>query len=194
MANTLLMVQSDREITRLEQQTRSYQTQYQAVTEQFPEAPASSEVLRNSVEAAKRINQLRQTPRSLMFVLGKALNESPNIGLERIEWIHGDPDTVKAGPQPVDVSEHLVNGIGQFGIIGAEVLSYAGDHQAALRDIRLFTRQLAADPRVAQVEVIRLPLDLDPNAGLNGSTASQQTSQSAPFEIALVLHQSGEAR
>ncbi|KPK35285.1 MAG: hypothetical protein AMJ66_01640 [Betaproteobacteria bacterium SG8_40] len=194
LVNTLLMVKTDREIAQLEQQTRSYQTQYQAVTQRFPEAPATSDVLRNSVEAAKRINQMRQTPRVLMFVLGKALNQSPNIGLENIEWVHGDPDVVQTGPQPLDASEHLVNGIGQFGIIGAEVLSYAGDHQAALRDIRLFTRQLAADPRVAQVEVIRLPLDLDPNAGLNGSTASQQTSQSAPFAIALVLHQDGGTR
>ena len=194
LANAMLMMQADREIARLMEQTRVFQTRYQAVTERFPEAPASSEVLRDSVEAAKRIHLMRQTPRSLMLVLGAALNQSPNIGLNRIEWIHGGPDVLQAGARPVDVSSQLVNGIGQFGIIGAEVLSYEGDHQAALRDIRSFTRQLAADARVAQVDIIRLPIDLDPNAGLNGSTASQLAAQSAPFEISLVLRQSGEAQ
>ena len=194
LANAILMIQADREIARLAEQTQGFQARYQAVTERFPEAPASSEVLRDSVEAAKQINLMRQTPHSFLLALGTAMNQSPNIGLSRIEWIHGSPDVVQTGSQPIDVSAHLVNGTGQFGIVGAEVLSYQGDHQAALRDIRLFTRQLETDPRVAQVEIIRLPLDLDPNAGLNGSTASQQTSQSAPFEIALILHQSGGAQ
>ena len=189
LANALLMFQSDREVTRLAEQTRGYQTRYQAVTERFPEAPASSEVLRDSVEAANRIHLMRQTPHAFLFALGAAMDRSPNIGLSSIEWIHGSPETVQTGPEPVDASEFLVNGIGQFGIVGAEVLSYQGDHQAALRDIRRFTRELESDPRVAQVEIIRLPLDLDPNAGLNGSTASEQAEQAAPFEIALILHQ-----
>jgi hypothetical protein len=107
--------------------------------------------------------------------------------LNRIEWIHDSPDVVQTGSQAVDFSPHLVNGIGQIGIIGAEVLSYEGDHQAALRNIRAFTGKLAADERVAQVDVIRLPLDLDPNAGLNGSTATKQANQSAPFEVSVVL-------
>jgi hypothetical protein len=194
LANALLMIQADREIARLAAQAREFQARYQTVTERFPEAPASSEVLRDSVEAANRINQMRQTPGSFLLALGAAMDRSPNIGLSRIEWIHDTPEVVQTGAQPIDVSEHLVNGIAEYGIIGAEVLSYEGDHQAALRDIRLFARQLEDDPRVAQVEIIRLPLDLDPNAGLNGSTASQQAAQSAPFEIALVLHQEGDIR
>jgi len=187
LVNAVLIVRADGEVTRLTQQTRNFQTQYQAVTQRFPESPASSELLRDSVEAAKQMDSLRRTPRALMLVLGSVLNGSPDIGLNRVEWIHGNPDTAETGLQAVDLAPHLVNGIGQFGVIGAEVLSYKGDHQAALRNIRAFTQRLAADERVARVDVIRLPLDLDPNAGLNGSTATAQTAQSAPFEIAVVL-------
>ena len=187
LVSVVLIMRTSGEVTRLTQETRNFQTQYQAVTERFPEAPASSDVLRDSVEAAKRINALRQTPRSLLYVVGAALNDSPDIGLIRIEWIHDSPDVVQAGSQAVDFSPHLINGIGQIGIIGAEVLSYEGDHQAALRNIRAFTGKLAADERVAQVDIIRLPLDLDPNAGLNGSTATKQATQSAPFEVSVVL-------
>lgn len=188
LVNTVLIMQAGGEITRLTQQTRTFQTQYRAVTERFPEAPAGSELLRDSVEAAKRINLLRQTPASFMSVLGAALNASPEIGLNRMEWIHGSPDSIQTDLQAVDFSPHLLNGLGQFGLIGAEVLAYNGDHQKALLNIREFTRRLAADERVARVDVIRLPLDLDPNAGLNGSTASRQSTQSAPFEVVIVLH------
>jgi len=194
LLNTALIMRAGGEITDLSQQARNFQTQYQAVTQRFPEAPASSELLRDSVEAAEKMYALRQTPRELLLVLGSALNDSPDIGLNRIEWVHGSPDMVETGLKTADLSPHLANGIGQFGIIGAEVLSYKGDHQAAMRNIRDFTRRLAADEHVARVDVIRLPLDLDPNAGLNGSTATAQTSQSAPFEIAVVLKQQRETQ
>ena len=129
-----------------------------------------------------------------MMVLGSAMNGSPNIGLNRIEWIHDAPELVQTGLEANDLMPYLVNGFGQFGIVGAEVLSYRGDHQAALRNIRAFTSLLANDERIAQVAVIRLPLDLDPNAGLNGSTATEQTTQTAPFEIAVVLKANQEMR
>ncbi|NIO40165.1 MAG: hypothetical protein GTO41_08205, partial [Burkholderiales bacterium] len=187
LAYAVLILQASGEIADLTQQASSYQRQYQAVTERFPEAPATSELLKDSVEAAVQIDTLRQTPSTLMVVLGSALNNSPDIGLNRIEWIHGKPDLVETGLQAADLSPHLIKGFGQFGLIGAEVLSYEGDHQAALRNIRSFTRLLAEDERVAEVSVIRLPLDLDPNANLNGSTATEQATQSAPFEIAVVI-------
>jgi hypothetical protein len=192
LVNAALIIQAGSEIERLTQRARTFQLQYQAVTERFPKTPAGSELLRDSVEAAKRINTLRQTPSAFMMVLGSAMNGSPNIGLNRIEWLHGTPELVETGLQTTDFTPHLVNGIGQFGIVGAEVLSYRGDHQAALRNIRAFTRLLASDERIAQVAVIRLPLDLDPNAGLNGSTATEQTTQAAPFEIAVVLKSNRE--
>ena len=187
LVDAALIMRGDVEVTDLTQQARNFHTQYRAVTQRFPEAPASSEVLRDSVEAAERMYALRRTPRDLLLVLGSALNDSPDIGLNRVEWVHGNPDLVETGLNSTDLSVHLANGIGQFGIIDAEVLSYKGDHQAAMRNIRDFTRRLAVDERVGRVDIIRLPLDLDPNAGLNGSTATAQTTQSAPFEIAVIL-------
>ncbi|UCH46772.1 MAG: hypothetical protein JSU95_11735 [Betaproteobacteria bacterium] len=194
LVNAALIIQASGEIERLTQRARTFQLQYQAVTERFPKTPAGSELLRDSVEAAKQINARRQTPNAFMMVLGSAMNGSPNIGLNRIEWLHGAPELVESELQTTDLEPHLVNGIGQFGIVGAEVLSYKGDHHAALRNIRAFTRLLAGDERIAHVAVIRLPLDLDPNAGLNGSTATEQTTQTAPFEIAVVLKSNRETQ
>ncbi len=183
----ITVIRGEGEAARLAQEMTSYQARYHQVTQQFPEAPASSQVLQESVEAAKRIDADRRTPRSLLLLLGAALTDSPNIGLSRVEWFHGNPDKLPSGPQLVDFTRTLVNGIAQFGIVSAEVRSYEGDHRAALISIRKFLRRLAEDERVAQVSVLRLPLDLDPTAGLNGSTASQQTTASAPFQVAVVL-------
>ena len=194
LVNAVLIMRAGVEVADLTQQARNFQTQYQAVTQRFPETPASPDALRDSVDAAEKMYALRRTPRDLLLALGSALNDSPDIGLNRIEWVHGSPDMVETGLKTTDLSPHLANGIGQFGIVDAEVLSYKGDHQAAMRNIRNFTRRLAADQRVARVDVIRLPLDLDPNAGLNGSTAAAQTAQSAPFEIAIVLKPQEVAR
>jgi hypothetical protein len=181
------IVRGEGEATRLAQEMTSYQTRYQEVTEHFPEAPASSQVLRDGVEAAKRIDADRRSPRALLLLLGAALTDSPNIGLGRVEWVYGSPDNMPSGPQLVDFTPNLVNGVAQIGIISAEVQSYEGDNRAALTAIRAFIGRIAEDERVAQVGVLRLPLDLDPTNGLNGSTASQQGAASAPFKIAVVL-------
>jgi hypothetical protein len=180
-------MRGEAEAARLTQEMRNYQQRYREVTEHFPEAPASSQVLRDSVEAAKRIDADRRTPRPLLQLLGAALTDSPNIGLSRVNWIYGSPDNIQSGSQLVDVTPNLVNGIAQFGIVSAEVRSYEGDNRAALTAIRAFIRSVAEDDRVAQVNVLRLPLDLDPTNGLNGSTASQQGAASAPFQLAVVL-------
>ena len=151
LVNAALIMRAGVEVADLTQQARNFQTQYQAVTQRFPETPASSETLRDSVDAAEKLYALSRTPRDLLLVLGSALNDSPDIGLNRIEWVHGSPDMVETGLKTADLSPHLANGIGQFGMIGAEVLSYKGDHQAAMRNIRNFTQRLAADERVARV-------------------------------------------
>ena len=181
------VIRGESEAAHLAQEMTSYQTRYQEVTEHFPDAPASSQILRDSVEAAKRIDADRRTPRALLLLLGAALTDSPNIGLGRIEWVYGSPDSIPSGPQLADFTPNLVNGIAQFGLISAEVRSYEGDNRAALTAIRAFIRRIAEDERVAQVGVLQLPLDLDPTNGLNGSTASQQGAASAPFQIAVVL-------
>ncbi len=188
LVDAIQAIRGESEIARLAQVTTDYQTQYQQVTQRFPDAPASSQVLRDSVEAAKRIEADRRTPRSLLLLLGAALSASSDIGLGRVEWIHGGPERVPSGPQLVDFTPYLQNGTAQFGIVNAEVRDYRGDHRAALSSIRAFVRRLAEDERVAQVSVLRLPLDLDSTAGLNGSTASQQATATAPFQVAVVLH------
>ncbi len=182
------VMRSEAEAERLVQEMRNYQRRYQEVTEHFPEAPASSQILRDSVEVAKRIDADRRTPRPLLSLLGAALTDAPNIGLGRIEWNHDRPDEIQSGPQSVDFTPNLVNGAAQYGIVSAEVRSYEGDNRAALTAIRAFIRRIASDERVAHVGVLRLPLDLDPTNGLNGSTTSIQGSASAPFQIAVVLH------
>jgi hypothetical protein len=181
------VIRGEGEETRLTQERISYQRRYQEVTEHFPDAPASSQVLRDSVEAAKRIDAERRSPRPLLLLLSAALTDSPNIGLGRVEWIYGKPDNIPSGPQWADFTPILANGVAQIGIISAEVESYEGDNRAALTAIRAFTRRIAKDKRVAQVGVLRLPLDLDPTNGLNGSTASQQGTAKAPFQIAVAL-------
>jgi hypothetical protein len=175
------------EAARLADEMRSYQQRYQDVTAHFPNAPASSQILRDSVEIAKRIDADRRTPRQLLLLVGSALTDSPDIGLNKIEWIYGNPDTVPATSQLVDFTPNLVNGMAQIGIVSAEVRSYEGDNRAALTAIRAFIRKIADDERVEQVGVLRLPLDLDPSNGLTGSTASQQGTASAPFQVAVVL-------
>jgi len=190
-ANLYRAMETTEDAVMVERQTREYQAKYQQVTEQFPQAPTSTENLRNTVEMAEQIRAGLRTPEAMFALVSHALDASPQIQLSHLAWHYGrkslDAESVlvpaAADARPQTESRALF----QSAIVSGKVSPFEGDYKAAMALISAFASRLANDDRVAEVRALRLPLNASSEVGLAGSTNASNKKGSAEFEFAILL-------
>jgi hypothetical protein len=175
-------------------QTDLLQAQYREATRQFPAAPTSADNLQRAVEIAHKLRENVRTPDGLMGIVSKALEPSPDIVIREFGWKYGLSE-IEAGGSGVRATPGAAPATGaaaptrkQSGLVDGEIRPFRGDYRAAIDTINAFASRLAADPAVAEVRVMKLPLNISPTLALSGNTLdSREQSGGADFRLLLVL-------
>lgn len=149
-------------------EAQAVHARYEAVTRTFPAAPASAGQMRAAVEAAGLLSAQRRTPETALRLVGRVLPAFPSVELTRFTW--------KSEIPPAEQVE-----------LAAEIRPFDGDYRAALVLIQRLADSLRSQPGVKDVNVVELPVNLDPRAPLAGNTAEAPESASARFRLALRL-------
>ena len=111
-----------------------------------------------------------------MHILSRAIEPSPEIFLQEMTWIYGTNDGNAAGAPK------------QAGYVVGEIRPFQGDYRAAIETINGVARRLARDPAVAEVRVVKYPLNVNPGLALSGNTRdTPEQSGVADFKITLSL-------
>lgn len=181
--NVLDAMRTRDETTAMRRQTQEFQTLYQQVTAQFPEAPTTTDNLRHTVEIAEQLRQSLRTPEPMLAVVSHALDASPQIRLLRIEWKYGAQAEPGSSQSPSDPGGPLV----QTGVLRGEVSPFNGDYKGAMMQINAFANRLAADPKVARVNALKLPFNASSDTGITGSTNTPGGAGGAEFEFAVTF-------
>lgn len=177
----------------LARQTAALQAQYRKAAQQFPAAPASAETLMRAVQVAHRLKERARTPEMLMAVVGRALEASHGIMVTEFGWKYGVGEAASSRPgAPAAPAAQPAPGSGgarrQSGYLEGEVRPFRGDYRAAIEAINAFARHLAADPAIAQVRIVKLPLNINPALALSGNTLdSREQTGTADFAVTVVL-------
>jgi hypothetical protein len=179
------------------QQAAQLQGLYQEITRQFPAAPTSAENLRKAVEIAQQLKDGSRTPERFMSIVSKALEASPDIVVADLGWKHGLTEieaggsgmrTAASGPPP---SAGAGTSRKQSGLVDGEVKPFRGDYRAAIEAINAFANRLANDPAIAEVRIVKLPLNINPALALSGNTLdSREHAGTADFRLLIVLKSS----
>jgi hypothetical protein len=181
--NVMNTMRSADETATMRRQTQEFQALYQQVTTQFPEAPTTTDNLRHTVEIAEQLRHSLRTPEPMFAVVSHALDASPQIQLLRIEWKYG-AQAETGGSQPsADPGGSLV----QSSVLRGEVSPFNGDYKGAMTQINAFANQLAADPKVAKVNALKLPFNASSDMGITGSTNTPGGAGGAEFEFAVTF-------
>jgi hypothetical protein len=180
-------------------QTAQSSAQYQEITRQFPQTPASAENLRKAVEIALKVRESVRTPQQAMALVSRALEASPAVVIREFGWRYAageiETGTAARGPaagQPAPAPAAPAEPAGQrreSALIDGEIRPFRGDYRAAINTINGFAKLLAGAPEVAEVRVVKLPLNVDPSLSLSGSTqeSAEQASGTADFKLLVVL-------
>ena len=139
-----------------------------------------------------KIGAGRRSPEKMFSIVSRALDSSPEIQLQRLEWHYSDKPVIKTGANPAAASTIEPGNFDparllQTGIIFGDVSRFAGDYRAAMDAINTFLQIIARDSAVAEVKVLKLPLDVRSSSALTGSTTGASGKESVRFEIAVVL-------
>lgn len=162
---------------------------YRAAAEQaqalLPET-APPGAIRAAVASAARLRQDRATPREALALLGGALERFPDIQPLTIAWAHGPAmDAPAAADADADGKSADGPRYRQSLRLAARIEPFAGDYRAAILRVREFARALRALAPVRAVEIEALPLDLSPEAVLQGSGGGP--AGAAPFALKALL-------
>ena len=183
---------TQREIEAARRETYELQGKYREATEQFPAAPTSAENLRRAVELSEKIAKTTRTPERMMDVVSEALGANPAILMKNFGWKYGDTDIDAGGDKKSapEASPPVVRTSGrrQSGLIEGEVRPFNGDYRAAIEAINRFAATLSQQPLVAEIKVVKLPLNISPGLTLSGNTAeSHAQTENAEFKLILVM-------
>jgi hypothetical protein len=182
-------------------QTAQLTRQYQEVTRQFPAAPASADNLRKTVELAQELRKTVRTPGTVMALVSRALETNPNIVVKELDWKYGVTEisaergsasapgaTAPPTSTPLPGSPAPAGARRQSALIDGEIRPFDGDFRRAITTINDFAARLGKDPQVAEVRVIKLPLNVNPTQPLVGNTLdSPDQNATADFKLVLVL-------
>lgn len=178
-----------REAAEAARQTTLAQAQYREITRTFPAAPASSEQLRKAVEIHSKLLKTRRTPEQLLNLLARALEPSPEISVMEVSWRHGVEPVEGGAPAPRPPGSAATANIRhQGGYLSGEIRPFSGDYRAAIESVNRLAGRLSKDPAVAHVEILKLPLNVNPGLALAGNTtdAPEQTGR-AEFRLAIAM-------
>jgi len=183
-------------------ETAQLSAQYLQITRQFPAAPASAENLKRIVEIAQKLHAGARTPITMMSVVSRALEPSPNIVIREFGWKYGanEIETGTQRSQSAGAAAPAPPAYGplalatpalvrkQSGLIEGEVRPFRGNYREAIELINAFAGRIEKDPSVAEVRVVKLPLDVNPTLQLSGNTLdSPQQTGTADFKLLVVF-------
>lgn len=174
---------------RLEAETRTMQST-------FPLLPAAPEILKGTVELAESLTAHPRTPETLMNSVSHALDELPQIRLQRYKWtLSANPNldigNKTAVPQPAadGTAPKASSEIFELALLEGEIVPFT-NYRDALAVVERLTTRLKATPGL-QVTPLALPIETDPQAQLKGSLNEGPQPPAAKFSLKLVYRANG---
>ena len=183
------------------QDTVIQQHRYDEVAKNFPATSISADNLKTAVELDKTIASYPKSPRRVMLVVSAALEQSPEVQLDRLRWVLNTDVNVKDDDKlialPITNAQTNANvaqtvdqtKLNELGFVTAEISNFNDDYRGALNSVNNFAATLKKDNRVAKVDVLQEPVNMSSFVDLQGSTADEQSTQKQPalFKLKVIL-------
>jgi hypothetical protein len=175
--------------------TAQLASQYLEATRLFPQAPTTAENLKKTAEIGQRLQATSHSPQKIMAIVSSAVETSPTIVVREFGWKYGTTEISAEGARAPAAAPAVAAGAGppstrkESALIYGEVRPFRGDYRSAIDTINGFAGRLAAQPEVAEVRVVKLPLNVNPALSLSGNTLDnpEQSSSIADFRLLLVF-------
>ncbi len=178
------------------QQAEADMRKYQAIQETFPPMPTSTDNLRAVINRFEDLEK-RSTPiEPLYLVVSRALEETPQVDIERIQWQlssnqdeglkpQADPRQSAPSAAPSAAPPASTNAMNEIAIIhGLLPASMTADQRGQLETVNTFADALRKNAAL-KVTIQRMPFDIESGKSLKSSSATDPSANQLKFVIHL---------
>ena len=181
------------------QDTVLQQRRYEEAAKNFPVTTIGAEDLKAAVELDKTISLYPKSSRRMMQVVSGALEQVPEVQLDRLHWALTNDMNSKDDDKliSVPITNTPTNAaftadatkLYELAYVTAEISGFTGDYRSALNSVNKFVEKLNLDQNVAAVEVLQEPVNVSSFVNLQGSTTDEQAAQTQPalFKLKVIL-------
>ncbi len=182
------------------QDTLVQQHRYEEAAKNFPKTPVSASDLKIAVDLDKTIALYPKSPRRMMTVISQALDQSPEVQLNRLRWALSNNTNIKdddsklvtlpaTNPNASPAFAPEANKLYEIAYVAAEIADFKGDYRSALESTHKFVEKLKANKNVAAIEVLQEPVNVSSFVNLQGTTTDEKTTQTQPalFKLKVIL-------
>lgn len=168
-------------------QADSYAAQYEEARRRLPETPVEPAELKVAIDIAEALARRKTGPGGAVRLLSDSLGRFPAVQATRLVW------SVAAETMPEDaIAPGLPARCCQARLEG-RIEPFDGDFRAAMAVINRFADDLRGQSETRSIRLLALPLNLSPDADLQGDTRG--LNDEARFTMDIVYADpSGEAR
>ncbi len=154
---------------------------YQEISATFPQLGVGNDVLRQVAGRYQAIERVRRQPADAFGVVSRALDDSPAIELDALEWRIAEAAPMEAA------NAQSRGGLLQAGeeltvIRGTVRLDRTAQPRLIVATFDEFLRRLRADPE-ARVSVPQQPFDTEPGRPLKGGGPEERESRPLAFTV-----------
>jgi hypothetical protein len=183
------------------QATILMQHRYDDIAKDSPTSTLSAQDLKTAVALDQQITAYPQSPRRVMMVISQALEQSPDIQLNRLRWVQSndvmikDEDKFITSPSidtpatPSTTPGNHTTQLIEIAFVTAEITHFNGDYRHAIAQMHQLIGHLKQAQDVAQIEILQTPINMSSYTNLRGNTAAPQASnaQTALFKLKVLL-------
>ena len=178
-----------------EQKANFYQERYEMARRDLPPTPVEPRDIQTAVDIVGTLRHYKSSPRPMFEIVGAALEQAPAVRLDRMEWFASvDPnatgedtrrqsepaDGVRLDRDPKYSHYHIA-------VFRGRLADFAGNYRDAIAEADALAERIAAHPHVRLARVVEYPLDVTPDANVQGSATQVAATMPARFAVKVVL-------
>lgn len=158
---------------------------YREISATFPQLGIDNDTLRRVTDRHKELLAQQRVPDTAFLLISRAMNETPNVHLESVEWKLGDNATTANTPARNAIGDLLKSKNEVITLRGAIRLGPTSTARQTLATFEHFVDLLRAAPE-SEVSVLQQPFEVESGRALRGGDVDNEGAQPRQFAVQIV--------
>ncbi|MFZ0469634.1 MAG: hypothetical protein WAL92_12010 [Thiogranum sp.] len=174
---------------KLAQLTDHVDNNYRRIRQDLPVEPDTALSMREAIQFADRLSANTINLDELFRLMGGGFSTQPNLAMDRFSWFVAD------SPQSDGLADMRQQDQGTVAVatpflvskIHGHVRKFSGSYRQAQQQIDDMARWIASQPGVLRADVVHEPLNTRTDSNLQGGIATRGDTETAEFELRIVM-------